>query len=342
MKNNLIFTALFATMLTLFSCSNDFELIDTYKDIPVVYAIVSKADTASYFRVERVFVDEKIGAPQIAQIPDSLYYDASVEVVFFKQGNANSFKLQRVDGNLEGYVREKGAYAQTPNILYKIKASTSKFVDNEVIRVVVRRKNGTILTEGSTTVLPDMILNAPDVKKNNTLYFDSKTNFNVAFTSNTEAARLFDVRLVLNIEEQDPANPTQYLKKSLEWFLERNVKPSVNAKFPLQLSVRTPGTEFYKFLANNLVANGRKRIFKTIEVVVDASGTEVANYINATSANTGITGTEVLPNYTNMTKGFGIVSSKGKLSVKPIFLDDKNNALDTLRFGQYTKKLLFQ
>jgi hypothetical protein len=342
MKKIAILTLMAALSFSYWSCSNEFELIDTYKDIPVVYAIVNRSDTAHYFRVERVFVDAKKGAPEVAQIPDSLYYDPSVEVLAYKGNNPTPIKMKRVDGNLEGYKRTTGLYAQTPNILYKVKASVAQFAPNEIVKVVVRRKDGTVITEGSAQILDDLILDVPNLKKNNTLYFDSKSSFSIAIRANLNQARTYDVRLVMNIDEQDPANPTKYLPKRLEWFLERGYVPSPNLKDIQLLTFRKNGLDFFKFLGDNLQANGRKRIFKSMDVVVDASGLDLEKYINATNANTGITGTEVLPNYTNLTKGYGLVSSRINLTGKPVYYDDKNNALDSLRYGQFTKKLLFQ
>ncbi len=342
MKKIVILSMIAALGFGYWSCSNEFELIDTYKDIPVVYAIVNRADTAHYFRVERVFVDAQKGAPEVSQIPDSLYYDASVEVLVYRGNSTTPIKLKRVDGNLEGYKRASGLFAQSPNILYKVKASVAQFAPNEIIKVVVRRKDGVVITEGTAQVLDDLILDTPNLKKNNTLYFDSKSNFSISIRANLNQTRLFDARLVMNIDEQDPANPTKYLPKRLEWFLERGYSPSQNLKDIQLLTFRKNGLDFFRFLGDNLQANGRKRIFKSMDIIIDGSGLDLEKYINATNANTGITGTEVLPNYTNLTKGYGLVSSKITLVGKPVYYDDKNNALDSLRYGQYTKKLNFQ
>lgn len=50
------------------SCSEDFQLTEPWKDIPVVYGFINVRDTAQYVRVERLFVDENIPASQIAKM----------------------------------------------------------------------------------------------------------------------------------------------------------------------------------------------------------------------------------------------------------------------------------
>lgn len=65
-------------------------------------------------------------ANQIAQIPDSLYYDnATVQIKNIDTGEV--FDLEKVDGNLEGYQRDAGVFADAPNYLYKIKAEEAGF-----------------------------------------------------------------------------------------------------------------------------------------------------------------------------------------------------------------------
>ena len=63
------------------SCSNDFDLVDTWKDIPIVYGLLNVNDSVQYIRVEKAFLDEETSALVIAQEPDSLYYgNISVEL----------------------------------------------------------------------------------------------------------------------------------------------------------------------------------------------------------------------------------------------------------------------
>ncbi len=325
------------------SCSNEFELVDTSKDIPVVYAIVNKNDTATYFRVERVFVDKTKGADVIAQLPDSLYYPPSVSV-WIVRGTLDSFKMVRVDGASEGYPRKDGGFVKTPNILYKVRNSVMKLKDLDQITVKVKRADGSVITKNATKVivLPDMKVVTPDPKTNPSFSFKYDQGFVVSFAVNTDLSRLYDVHILLNYEETDPANGNKYVKKTLDWYLDRNLTPAPNISGVSNISSRKLGLDFFKFLRDNVEANGRKRVFKTMDVVVDAAGREITEFINVNSANTGITGTETLPTTTNLTSGYGIVSSKNRLTQKNFFLDDKNNTFDSLRYGIYTKKLNFQ
>ena len=78
--------------LLLSACSNDFEVTAPWKDIPVVYAILSPQDTAHYIRIEKAFIDPDKSALEIARIPDSLYYPENAISVFLERTeNQSSF-----------------------------------------------------------------------------------------------------------------------------------------------------------------------------------------------------------------------------------------------------------
>lgn len=53
--------------LFLSACANDFDVTAPWKEIPVVYGILSPQDSAHYIRVEKAFVDPEKSALEIAR-----------------------------------------------------------------------------------------------------------------------------------------------------------------------------------------------------------------------------------------------------------------------------------
>ena len=107
------------------ACDNELVVVDKWKDIPVVWGLLSKSDTAHYIRVEKAFLDPTTSAYDIARIPDSLYYDEAV-VTLKRVNTGQVFTLERVDGDLEGYPREGGVFAEVPNYLYERFGASSR------------------------------------------------------------------------------------------------------------------------------------------------------------------------------------------------------------------------
>ncbi|MCC7244082.1 MAG: hypothetical protein IT269_00265, partial [Saprospiraceae bacterium] len=56
----LLFLPLLALLVA--SCSNDFDVAAPWKEIPVVYGLLSPQDTAHYIRIEKAFLDASEGA----------------------------------------------------------------------------------------------------------------------------------------------------------------------------------------------------------------------------------------------------------------------------------------
>jgi len=152
----------FVFILLGFSCSNDIDLTSEWKDIPIVYGLLSKSDSVHYIRIEKSFLDDDRSALEIAQIPDSLYYpEATVQIQKINSTDDPLF-YQRVDAALEGYPREDGVFATTPNYIYKMELPAGAFLEEgeEYEFVLDRGENFPIVT-AQTTVISDIELTAP-------------------------------------------------------------------------------------------------------------------------------------------------------------------------------------
>ena len=329
------------------SCSNDIDLIDTKKEIPVVYGLLSRQDTAHYIRIERAFADNKVSGLELAKNVDSLYYtDAVAQLINVKTNK--SYTLTKVDGNKEGYKRQTGIFVDSPNYLYKIKAKDIDLIQNDVFKLVIKRKNGAIITEAQTVILPDMellesrtLVQAGNDKNINVLgsinlFWQSKN------MSSIEFSKIYDIKMLINITEY-PKDGSPERKVNLEWNMIKGYLPNDTEAFPAlgQITYRERNSNaFYKFLEQNL--SGTKPALRKLENVrlrVDSGGKELYSYIDVGNVNLGITGTEIAPTYSNINNGYGILSSRNYFISRPLQIT--NNSLDSLISSSLTKKLEF-
>jgi len=329
-------------VLFVLSCSTDFELEAPWQDVPVVYGLLSLQDTAHYIRVEKAFLEPGGDATKIAQIADSLYYDAKIQVQLQRISNNQLFTLQRVDGATEGYPRGDGPFAKTPNILYKIRALEVRLKANEKMRLIINRGEEKAPVTAETIVLGEMTIRDPSP---NTASLNFGYDRTVSFSWDAvPAARIFDVRLILHYSESLPGSTTTFESKTLTWVLAENFirkdTTSTRVTFPPR---ETPlrGEEFYKFLQANLQpVSDRVRRFDNIDLVITGAGKEVVEQQRITEANTGITSSQAVPVYTNLSEGRGVFSSKTTVSRLGIPL--VGPSLDSLRGGIYTRDLNFR
>ncbi len=317
------------------SCTNDFEVAAPWKDIPVVYGLLNIADSVHYIRVEKAFLDPNGDALKMAQNPDSLYYPAA-SVQLLRLSNAQVFNLRKIDGNKEGYPRQTGIFATSPNWLYRADSSTIRLEKGEKIRFRLDRGNGLPPVIAETIVLDKGRQRTP-APTDGRFAFHYNLPSKVSWSSDA-AARIFDVKLVLNYAEWPVNNPNAVVKKSLDWVWRQGLR--VESAQPENV-VEKSGVEFYQHLKANLSENNTlRRIFLGIDINIINGGPELEKFINVAQANTGLTGSQELPVYTNLSEGRGVFSSVTFLVTRNVQLTTESR--DSLRLGVHTKALNFQ
>ncbi|MFZ1560336.1 MAG: hypothetical protein WAT37_10455 [Saprospiraceae bacterium] len=324
------FGVIFLLCVTTFlSCSNDFELTEGAVDTPIVYGMISVGDTATYIRVERAFVDENTSALVLSKDPAQLYYnDITVKIRHIK--TSKDYTLKRVDGNLEGYQRDAGAFADAPNYLYKIKKSELNLIGKDQYKLIVSRNDGSVLTEATTTAI------APYANEDITnpgptalLSFVNNLDYKLRWFGDA-AAVIHDVRFIFYFKEEKGGQITD---KSLSWTVIKNHDKN---------EYTFKGRAFYEFMQGALEKNPTtKRYFQNASIEVVSGAKEIKDYISIGQANLGITSSGEIPVYTNLSNdGQGIFSSKTGFIRSDIGL--ANVTLDSLRNGVITKSLNFQ
>ena len=330
------YSLLILSILSLFSCSNEFELNAPAKEIPIVYGLLSRADAVHYIRIEKAFIDEQTSALDLAQRPEALYFDEVIVEIMREQDGA-AFLLTEVDGSQIGLERDPGIFATTPNILYQIAADELNLQEEETYRLNVRRTgDGELLTTATTPIVGDVRLNRPipgDQKPPLRILEDDEITI---LWAADETARLFDVSMVIKYEEFDPTDVHTLVEKSVEWKLAESIEGEDGPN-----RVEPEGLEFYRFLnANIAVDPNLQRVLKNIDIRIDAGGEELFNCINVGQANTGITSSQVIPNYTNLSSGLGIFASRNTFLETGFVVDSQTKS--ALQNNDLTRDLNFR
>ncbi len=322
--------------LVLFSCSNEFELNAPAEEIPIVYGLLSRADEVHYIRVERAFIDREKAAFQIAQDPNVLYFE-NIIVEIIKESNGQSVILEKVDGSQLGLEREAGIFATQPNILYKVDAAKLDLQEDEIYRLNIQQPDAeAVLTTATTPIVNDLRLNRPIPGEDKLpLRILEEDEITIVWGAD-ETAKIFDVAMLIHYEEFDPDEPNSLVQKTIEWKL---VEGQIAIDGPNKIEPK--GTEFYQFLSTQIEENPAVlRVLRSIDLKIDAGGVELFNYFNVGQANTGITSAQVIPNYTNLSKGLGLFAARNQFVEKGFVIDSQTKEL--LKNGAVTKALNFR
>lgn len=142
------------------SCSTDFDIAESWKEIPVVYGMLDPTQAVQYLRVSKAFLDENTSAYQMAQSADSLYLEEPTSVQLKAQSNGNvvqTIDLQKVDAANEGIVKDDGIFATSPYYLYK---TTETILNTRSYQLVVTTANGKTVT-AETPIVENLEISKP-------------------------------------------------------------------------------------------------------------------------------------------------------------------------------------
>lgn len=332
-------------MLSFFSCSNELKVAAEWENIPVVYALIDMKEDVNYFRVEKAFIDPEISGQDIAQISDSLYYGPDVLVRLTNTRNTNSVILERVNLEDEGFIREDGDFATSPNIGYKLFTADLDMSADDLIEFELLGPNETVYTSGQTRVVGAYTI--PDGQPGDPMRFIEERDASFGIRSEEQSARFFDCRLFINYDEEKTDNPGVFTPKRLEWIIEQGLirKKSSGTDLFRSLTVfKVAGEEFYKYLAAEIPEDPTvARYYRGIDIRYDAGGEELLNYINIGLANTGITSNQLIPTYTNLNNdALGVFSSRTTTRNLEDSYNINTETRDSLRDGRFTRRLNFR
>ncbi len=338
MKKIILFISLVLGAVFYPSCSNDIDLATDWKDIPVVYGLISASETANYIRVEKAFLDNDNSALDLAQIADSLYYD---DITVQISGGGNTYDLQRVDANAEGFPREGGIFANAPNFIYKFETPLGEILEGEPYTLSINRGDNLPIVTAQTTIVDNIQIREPNtdpMDEDPIRWVDA--GLRVEWRTQP-SAHIFDVWVHMHISEEDPANPANNRVVTLDWKIEENLAQDVSGNNIVRMDTRLTKLDLFNYLANNLEQDPSIiRKFLSFDIRVIGGGEELEEYISTGNANTGITSTQVIPTYTNLSEGRGIFSSKNSAFQEGYTINE--DTVDSLQTNNITKNLNFQ
>lgn len=310
-------------VLFILSCDNDLDLITDFKEVPVVYGLLDLNDTAQYIRVERAFADQGISANDIAQNPDSLYFD-DITVKLFNLNSNREFTLDRVDGNDEGLIREEGVFAQAPNYLYKIITSDTLMREGDSVQLQISG----VFTDRLVTSTAD-IFEKPFFVTPNTLGFEK--NKKVAINWNTDdEAKIYSASFIFPVTEFNSNGGVE--EKLLRWNVLNNSEDT---------RLEVEGASFFSFLQGALDADPSiTRSLGLAQFELVTGNKALADYIRVGQANLGITSSGEIPTFSNLSEGLGLFGSK-TVDLR-VNIPYKQVTLDSLFDGSVTSNLNFQ
>jgi hypothetical protein len=105
--------------------------------------------------------------------------------------------------------------------------------------------------------------------------------------------------------------------------------------------LQASGADLFRFLASSLQPTSTTfRYFERGSIVVVGGGKEIREFNVTASANSGITGAEVYPTYTNLSEGFGVFTAKNEFKMNNVQITE--GTIDSMKLNPITQGLNFR
>ncbi|MDA8692475.1 hypothetical protein N9L92_00320 [Saprospiraceae bacterium] len=311
-------------LISFFSCDNTLDILEEPKDIPIVYGILSATDTAHYIRVERAFVAENVSAFELAQDPTQLYYE-NAEVTLIN--GTDRFSLEMIDATNDGFPRQEGVFAQTPNTVFKIRNSDINLVEGDEYTLEINRNIENLPLVTATT----NIVGASEIRQPlSILNFDNNV-FTTFSWREGEFSVIYDLFLDFRYRERAIGSGDIFEAKVSRWRIASDISTT---------SIDIQGVQFYSFLSGAIpVDDTVERVIESVDLILNSGSTEIDEFIRISDANLGITSSQDIPTFSNLSEGRGIFGSLYQEVRENVQLT--NRTLDSIRMGSITGDLNF-
>ncbi|MFI5171479.1 MAG: hypothetical protein ACHQFW_03770 [Chitinophagales bacterium] len=331
------FFVLLSGFITITSCHNEFTINGNYVEKTVVFGLLDYGDDTNFLRIEKSFLDESTSAFVLAGDPSNYFYGEGDLDVYLEQWTDNIFikKINAVyvNGDTLGIIKEEGIFSSSPNILYRITEPIDSVSFYKLF--VINNNTG------------DTITSEANVVHNYYLYYPTKPNVFVDYSDTTKITytckqaingKMYELWMQFNYYERNEISGDSTLK-SIDWQIFSN-KIGDNIDGFGNITYSIDRRLFFNFLSTSIdVDENVVRYFSSIDFYWYCGGTEMYDQYLNILANLGINEDYISPEYTNISGGLGLFSSRHKISVNNVFLTDQT--LDSIACGVNTSSLRF-
>lgn len=319
-------------VLSIQSCKQDFDITANYKEVPVVYGLLNPQENTHYIRIQKGFLIDG-NAYTAAAANDSIYYSDSLFVQLKTLPSGATFTLTKVV-----LPKDSGIFSNANNVVFTFNGNLDSAKEYEL--QVKNTSNGNTIS-AKTKLVNDFSINVPIKGQKLPLRTVNPPAVNFYTAVN---AGIYDLMVRFPYLEYDAASNTLLNDTFIEFYLLKSSSIEyILGAAPVQADFSAVT------LINSLSARlekrtDRYRLFnKSVGMTfkISAGGEQLATYISSINTQqTGIGSNEALPPYTNVTGGYGVLSSRYYKQVDSVLLTDAG--LDTLACHPLSAGLRFK
>jgi hypothetical protein len=325
-----LLTLLMVVSLGFTSCENDVDLNSEYKEITIVYGLLSQSQDRQYIKITKAFQTEGNVYVAAKDPANSVYDPKDLEVSLDEYKNDNYISSIYLDSTLITN-KDTGDFYSPNEIIYVTPVGYKLNQNNEYRLIIKNKATGNIITSKTTLVHDFSILRPLALLK----YANFEGNYNqkVEWTpAENGALNQFVIRFYYTDVPQSGPTSSHYV--DMVFPTKRAEK---NSSMPMVIEF--PGYSFYQNLKTKipLPENGMKRYSDSLYYMFDVADDDFSIYMDINGPSNSVV--QERPTYSNITNGVGLFASR--YSKIRYFSGLGIKSLQELYTGQYTYQLGF-
>lgn len=294
-----IFLLLIASII--WSCDNELDVHDTWRETPIIYGMLDPLDSLHIVKITKAFLGEG-DAIMMAQIPDSSYYGDELTVQLIEISPEGYFTRTWDFDTMWIHNKQEGTFFGGDQMLYKVPAELNP---THRYMITLQNEKSGFFCSATTAIVRPVSINRPRGGQR-FFSFTSGAEIQVEMTSSPNG-RIYQLVIRFNYKEVN-INSNDTTEKYVDWvFPNRRVSGLGGGD---RIIYSFPGTGFYSNIAAQVKPDpDMKRIPGNVDFIAYAGGDELSTYINISRPQTTIV--QERPEFTNVTNGgLGIFSSR--------------------------------
>lgn len=298
-------------LTSFYGCETDFDITAPWKDVTIVYGLISQNDSVHYIKVNKAFLGDG-NAYTYAQIADSSSYGNNIEVSIIENGK-NGVLRTFVCETTTVYNKEPGIFYYPEQVVYKTEFKVpANFADQDIIYgVEIKNKITGKVVSAQTPLVKDFTIQSPSAGQKEIEFINE--NGNIKWLSGKNGRR-YNVGIRFWFDEVIKVSHDT-IRRSIDWNLN-SVKSSDLAGNEL-LELPYSPLNFY-FICNSLIPHHdndsikendvEARFADIAEIRIMVAGDELNTYMEVNEPSSGIV--QEKPEYTNIVNGIGLFSCR--------------------------------
>ncbi len=308
MKYKLLLFITLPVLLIFSSCETDFDVTADYKEIAIVYGLLSQNDTVHYLRINKAFLGDG-SAIQYADIQDSSSFGDDINVVL-TETNINGITKDIQFDTASIHNKEDGIFYSPDQLMYR---ANYVLDPKSTYQLKVSHKKTSYEVSSITNLVQDFSITRPTAAANVIPKLDfkrdtvsvQKIEWNTAVNG-----RLYQPTLRFYFKETSFSSDT--INRYIDW-----VFPSLKASDLLggkKLSVDFKSEAFYLLCEDKIPYADpsqeeavNTRLADHFDILFTVVGDEFSTYLDVNGPTTGLLLEK--PSYSNINNGLGLFSS---------------------------------